>query len=382
MRKAALLLLVTAAAAAPPITPDKLGLIPGLWPWDRRALHKKVEPLLKQGKDIRAILLEAKVHPGVVERMAEVKSGPMLKERYAHALVFRVKDITVKQRKLFERLVPATEAAQRALWVHGKKMLKGITDDALHKRVESSHKQQINAIEIRFWRIVGYAFTIDQKASIKRLYPETYNNPPNIVGHIYQLPKLTASQASRITALVTEFGSESAADTAESARLVRELADKTLEVEERTRLTKEQLELGDKLARRLKRIIELSIPIYTPEQQKHIDALVPMVSPADRGRHPGELFKGIQLTPEQQQEGHKLGARLQQRVQAHQKELQERLGTMPGEIGEDAPQSKMMAGMHANAHAKNLAAMEEAGRQAVLDVLTPQQVANWVVSAP
>jgi len=41
-----------------------------------------------------------------------------------------------------------------------------------------------------------------------------------------------------------------------------------------------------------------------------------------------------------------------------------------------------MAGMHANAHAKNLAAMEEVGRQAVLDVLTPQQVANWVVAAP
>ncbi len=97
----------------------------------------------------------------------------------------------------------------------------------------------------------------------------------------------------------------------------RELADKSLAAEARTRLTKEQFELGDKLARRLKRIIELSIP-----------------------------------------------------------------SKMPGEIGEDAAQKKTMAGIHANAHAKNLAAMEEVGRQAVLDVLTPQQVANWVVAAP
>ena len=382
MRKAVLLLLATAAAAAPPITPDKLGLIPGLWPWDRRALHKKVEPLLKQGKDIRPVLLEAKIHPGVVERMAEVKSGPMLKERYAHPLVFRVKDITVKQRDLFERLVPATEAAQRSLWVHRDKMAKGVTDRAFRERVISSHNSQINAIEIRFWRIVGYAFTIDQKASIKRLYPETYNNPPNILGHVYQLPELTASQASKIRALATEFGSESAADTAEGGRLARELANPKLPAKDRARLTKEQQDLGDKLARRLKRIIELSLPIYTPEQIKHIDALVPMVSPADRGRHPGELFKGIQLTPGQQQEGHKLGAWLRERYQANQKELQARLGKMPNEIGEDSPQKTMMAGMHANAHAKNLAAMETVGRQAVLDVLTPQQVAAWVVSAP
>jgi len=382
MRNAALLLFVTVAAGAPPITPPKLGLIPGLWPWERRALEKRVEPLLKQGKDIRPVLLAAHVHPGVVRRMAEVTSGPLLRERYAHALVFSAKDLSDRQRRLFERVVPATEAAQRALWVHGEKMRKSIAEETLRKRVEASLKQQINAIEIRFWRIVNYALRIDQKASLKKLYPEGYNNPPNILGHVYQLPGLTASQASKITALVREFESENAADAAEGARLARKLAGAKLTDEGRGHLQRAQVELGDRAAHRLKRIIEMSLPIYTPDQIEHVNALVPMVSPSDRGRHPGELFQGVQITPEQQRQGHELGQWLHERYQANQKELRARLGTMPGEIGEDSPQQLMMAGMQANAHAKNLAAMEAAGRRAVLEILTPGQVSNWVVSAP
>jgi hypothetical protein len=374
-------LLLSAFVDAAPITADKLGLIPGLWRWERRALVAEVTPLLQKGEDIRPALLAAKVNPAVVKRLAEVDSGPLLVERYAHGLVFLAKGLTPQQKALFERVVPATETAQRALWKHREKLAAAATDPTIRKQVTQSHDVQIRQIEKRFWRVVAYVLGVEQRASIKRLYPHTYSSPPDIVTHVYQLPKLSAGQAGRVRALVTEYTSETAADSAANVLVHARLADPKLPAAERTRLQAEAEKIGDRVARVLKAIIEESNSIFTREQIVLIDALVPMLTTRDRAIHPGDLLKGIVLRPEQATRAHELGRELAQTYRETQKRLQSKLGQMEAAgLGSDSPQSMMMQGMRANTHAEHVAAMDAVAREILLDVLSPAQVADWVVA--
>ncbi|MHC4225310.1 MAG: hypothetical protein ACYSUN_15075, partial [Planctomycetota bacterium] len=99
----------------------------------------------------------------MVARLAQLRPGPLLEERYAKSLIRILPDLTPAQRRLFDQLVPAVDGAQRALW------------DPKDERVAG---RRIRLIEKRFWRIASYALTRSQRARLRKLYPPRYAEVP------------------------------------------------------------------------------------------------------------------------------------------------------------------------------------------------------------
>ena len=365
-----------------PFTPEKIGLIPGLWPRERRALQQELAPLIQAQKDPTAVLLAAGLHPELVARIVAVPPGPLLTERYAHAVVFAAPFLTDAQRRLFDHLVPGTDGAQRAM-LRQRRALDGIKfeHDADRLRLVAAADRALREVEKRFWRIVGYALTIEQRAAIHPLLPQAYIRPPDALAHVYQLPGLTASQASRIQALVSEYESESAADAAALKRA--QLAGQESDIDAATRSKRQAAaqEIGDRLADLFRRVVGDSLVVLTPKQTRYLDALPPMLSAADRRMHPHEFIKQLTLRPGQQPQLAKLGQELHaffQRTEAELKERRKKLQS--GEFSAESPQSMAMNMMGQNTAAERIDAMEDSARRAVLGILEPDQILFWIVT--
>jgi len=372
------LLLLCGAAAAAPFDRRKLDLVPGVWPWDKRALAAKIHPLREDETRVYALLLEEGIDPVVVQQLEATGPGPLLLERYAHGIARRAPDLTPAQASLLARVVPAVDAAQLALVGARDRLAQGL-DEPAAKRLRAGCDRQVHEIEKRFWRVVLYALTTRQRAAIKPWLPPPYQMPPNVLGHVYQLPGLTGSQATRVRALTEEFQSENAADAAEAQRIRRRM--QGADAAERARLEKRLEVIGDRGARLFKRVLETGMSIYTPEQLEAANALVPLLAPEERAQHPGTMIGQMALEPEQHVRLSALGARIEKRVREAQARLQERLKESgQGELGTDSPQMTTMQMMHGNAAAERLQAQEEAAREAVLEILEPEQVASWVVT--
>ena len=86
------------------------------------------------------------------------------------------------------------------------------------------------------------------------------------------------------------------------------------------------------------------------------------------------------LTPEMRTKVQVLGEQVKQRVQKAQRRAQEKAREMGGEVGSDSPQAMTMQMMQRNSAARNFAIVRKGARRALLEVLTTEQVTNWVVA--
>ena len=382
MRALALLLLASSAAASP-LTPEKLGLIPELFPDQRRDLMREAVPLLRQNKDVTDLLVAAGVERDFIRRLEEVAPGPLLVERFSHRLVFEAPDLTEAQRALFGHLLPSVDAAQVALWAHRDRLLGQMNlpaDDPMRQQIANGTNAQIRDIEKRFWRVVQYALTVDQRAALHKLYPQPYARPPDLQGHIYQLPGLTPSQATRVRALMEELQSESAADNAEISRLGVLLRNRDLKPEERAELQAQHDAAVDRASDTARRIVEEGRKIFTDDQVRHLDACVPMLAPYEVRQHPGPFLMEMAPTPEQAARLKELGDGIGKRTQEIQKETREKVKGLQGEVGAESPQAMTMQMMQQGAQAELVLAYDEAARTAVLEVLEPKQILGWIVT--
>lgn len=376
------LVALAGVVAAAPLAPEKLGLIPGLFPKQRRELAQKMRPFFgKEGA--RDALVEAGVDARIAARLEELAPGPLLVERYAHGLVFDAPGLTEQQKALLDYLHPSVLAAQFALWVQRQNVLDGCgleKEDPLRARLQQSFDRQIREIEKRYWRIVGYVLTVDQRAALHPLMPEPYQRPPNLQGHVYQAPGMTPSQASRIRALVTEYEAESGADTAEVRRQQARARDATLPAEERQAAQRDVEAATDRLADLAKDVIERGRAILTPDQIRHLDALPPLLSPQERAQNPGDLLKQMGLDAEQQQRVQALAADVVKRVQEARQKAEEQVKDLKGEVGSDSPQAMTMQMMQQGVQAEQMLAMEEAAHTAFLEIVEKKAVLGWILN--
>ena len=72
----------------------------------------------------------------------------------------------------------------------------------------------VRLLERRFWRLVMFTLTLDQRYELKSLLPQANQQPPNALGHLLLLEGLTPRQSTRLNALHKEYESEIAADAA------------------------------------------------------------------------------------------------------------------------------------------------------------------------
>jgi len=370
------LLLVGGNVSAAPLTPEKLQLIPGLFPKERRELARKLAPLMGKQEGVAEALLHAGVDEKVAERLASLYPGPLLVERYSHGLVLELEGLTERQRELLEHLHPSVLAAQWTLWWQRSRLEQDAgleKDEILRRRLLDALSRSIHEIEKRYWRVVGYALTVEQRARLHEWLPQPYQRPPNLQAHVFQAPGLTPSQASRIQALITEYGSETAADTAEIQRLQ---ADKEMDTAQKQKAIEAAT---DRAADVLRSVVERSREILTPNQIKHIDALPPLLTPGERNQT-AQYVQQMGLRPEQRERIEKLAADVMAKVKAQQERAREKLGGMQGELGGDSPQAMTMMMMQQNVNATRMLAMEEAARAAVLEILDKRQILGWILT--
>ncbi|MHC4931066.1 MAG: hypothetical protein ACYTGV_02610 [Planctomycetota bacterium] len=342
--------------AAPPIDSEKLELLPGLLPKQRRAIARRAIPRIHKGEDVSALLLEQGIDPAVVAALARVRPGPLLVERYAKSLIRALPDLAPAQRRLFGQLVPAVAGAQRAIW------------DPKDERVAG---RRVQLIEKRFWRVASFALTSSQRARLRKLHPPRYAEVADLLGHIYLLPGLTPSQANRVQALATEFASETAADQAELQRL------KAMTISPPERLHA----IEDRIADRLRSAFERGRLIFTPAQQEILDALPPLLTAADRTRPASEILDGISIGSDQRKQLERLGRAIAKRAEEAREKARSLRASLEGEIGPDSPQAMTMRMIGMGAESATVTAMEEAAHEAVLQILEPEQLRDWIVSA-
>jgi hypothetical protein len=359
MRGFSAIFLFVAAAAAAPLTPEKIELIPGLYPKERRELARK---LAGKSEGVREALVEAGVDPRVAERIERLPPGPLLVERYAADLPLLAPDLTQQQRELLEHLYPAVLAAEWALIRQRDRLLPGLKDEPTRRQVAESFDQQVRAIEQRYWRVVGTVLTLDQRAAIHPLLPQQYHRPPDLQGHVYQAPGLTLAQAGKIRALIVEFESETAADSAE----IRRLKDGP-----------ERDAAIDRVGELLKRIVEQAHVILTKEQMRYIDALPPLVGPGERG---GEFVLEMGLSPEQMERAKPLIEETKRRIEEARQKAEASVREMQGEISGESPQAMTMQMMQQGASGDAARIVEEAARKGLLEILDRHQVLGWIVS--
>jgi hypothetical protein len=370
------LLVMAGVTAAAPLTPEKLQLIPGLYPRERRELARKLAQLMGKEEGVREALVLAGVDEKVCERLDSLHPGPLLVERYSHGLVLELPDLSERQRELFNHLHPSVLAAQWSLMWQRRKLEQdeGLKkDEILRRRILDASNRSIREIEKRYWRVVGYALTVEQRAALHKWLPQQYQRPPNLQAHVFQAPGLTPSQASRIQALITEYGSETAADTAEIQRLQ---ADREMDAAQKQKAIEAAT---DRVADVLRSVVERSHEILTPDQIRHIDALPPLLTPGERNQT-ANYVKQMGLRPEQMKRIEKLATEIMAKVRAAQGRAREKLGGMQGELGGDSPQAMTMQMMQQNVNATRMLAMETAAHTAVLEILEKRQILGWVLT--
>jgi len=359
MRGFFVLFLFVGGVAAAPLTPEKIELLPNLYPKERRELAKR---LMGRTEGVRDALVEAGIDPRVAERIDRLPPGPLLVERYAADLPLAAPDLQPKQRELLEHLHPAVLAAEWALVVERDRLLPGIRDETTRKQVAESFDHQVREIEKRYWKVVGTVLNEDQRVAIHPLLPQPYSRPPDLAGHVYQAPGLTVAQAGRIRALVVEFESESAADGAEVRRL-KEGPERDAAI--------------DRVGELLRRIVAQANEILTPEQLRYIDALPPLIGPGERG---GEFVLEMGLTPEQMEIGKPLIEETKRRVEEARHAAEEKVREMTGEISGDSPQAMTMQMMQQEAAGDAARIVEDAARKALLEIVDKRQVLGWILS--
>ncbi|MHC4730183.1 MAG: hypothetical protein ACYS6Z_06260, partial [Planctomycetota bacterium] len=347
-----------------------------LFPKERRELARKLQPLMGKEEGVKEALVFAGVDEKVCERLESLHPGPLLVERYSHGLVLELPDLTERQSELFRHLHPSVLAAQWSLFWQRRKLEQDAglkKDEILRRRILDGSNRSIREIEKRYWRVVGYALTVEQRAALHKWLPQAYQRPPNLQAHVFQVPGLTPSQASRIQALITEYGSETAADAAEVRRLQ---ADREMDAAKKQRAIEAAT---DRVADVLRAIVERSRKILTPEQIKHIDALPPLLTPGERNQT-ADYIKQMGLRREQMKRLEKLAAEVMAKVKVEQERARRKLGGMQGELGSDSPQAMTMQMMQQNVNATRMLAMEEAARTAVLEILDKRQVLGWILT--
>ena len=101
-----------------------------------------------------------------------------------------------------------------------------------------------------------------------------------------------------------------------------------------------------------------------------------------RNRPPGELLRGLQTTGEQRQRVEALGREAGKYRQEVQKAQQQAGSAMMGaDLGPESPQRMTMMVMYRGAQQKMQSHFREFGREVVLEILTPSQLAAYVVGS-
>ncbi|MCK6458698.1 MAG: hypothetical protein L6Q95_02240 [Planctomycetes bacterium] len=380
------LLLMVALAAAQDFARESIEMMPGLRPEQRQALHRlygrqeQIERRLKENppkEEADRLLAERSGGPGGSgldesqwKRLTSMPRGPLREERYAHMAALEVVPA-------LERMVAAADAAQAVVAAQREQLLKGLEDQVMRARVESTCGEQLRGIERRFWRVAWHLMTPDEMRRARELFSPRYAQYPDLPQQLQTLPGLTASQSQRIRSLFTETESENAADQAEVRRIAVALRDPALKPEDRNALNRANGAAYGRMGERNNALTEALRATLTGEQRDALHARPPYLNPGELQQLPWQFAREVRLSPEQD-------ARLKQIEQesnaARGGIKAPDMGMMMQEIGAESPQMMAVETARQGVRAQVFDHFREVGRVVFGEVLTPAQVCDWIVA--
>ena len=347
---------------------------------ERAKLQKRVPQLYRQ---LEQRTREAGLSDAQVKRLERMPRGVLREERYNHGVLLEAEGLSEDQRALIESLVTATDAAQGAITAQKQYLVRGLDaeDKTLRRHLTSTCDQQSREIERRFWRAAYYTLTPDQMRSARELFSPRYAYVPDHRRQFQLLPGLTPSQANRIRALFAELDSEGAADNAAMSRIRTQLKAKQLPKKERAELRRRNAEAGRRAGELNRQNRSAVWEILTPEQRAAYRALPPRLNVGDRGRAPWEVLRAMRLRPEQltrvralQEEADRARKETRRKRRAKVADLNK------AGLGPESPQMMMMEMVQQDTRGRIAEQHRDAGHRLLLEILTAEQVAAWIVA--
>lgn len=304
------------------------------------------------------------------KRLLSIPRGPLREERYARMVVLEVAPN-------LDRLVAATDAAQAVVAAQREALLRGLEDQVMRARIDSTCGEQQRQIERRFWRVAWYSLSPDQMRAARELFSPRYRQHPDLPQQLQLLPDLTPSQSVRLRSLFAETESENAADQAEVRRIGVELRDPKLLPEKRQELNRANGAAYGRMNERNEAQVEAIRVVLTKEQLDALHTRPPYLNPGELGQPPWELLREFRTSPEQE-------ARLKQLADESEKARRGMqppdMGMMMAEIGAESPQMMAVETARMGSRSKVIDHFREIGRVVFAEVLTPTQVCDWVVA--
>ena len=347
---------------------------------ERTRLQKRI-PALYAGMFKR--FSEAGLDDADIKRLRRMPRGVLRDERYNHRLVLEAPDLTDAQRKLLSQCTASIDAAQRALHVQHK-YIQGVTKElepTLRRQLSGSFNTQRQQMERRFWKIAYYTLTPAQMTAIRKNFSARYGYIPQVEQQMYLLPDMSSSQATRIRALFREHESETAADIAEQRRVGKSLRDRSIDKAARGALQIQAKECGERLYQLRRGFRKALKATISKEQLAALHSRAPMLNV-------GDLYQGLrkpitEMAPSAAQ--NRRIATLRKELQQEQRKVRQKLGREMGDmrgadIGPESPQQMTMQMMQRRTQTKSLTLVRATGHKVVLDVLTADQVSNWIVA--
>ena len=279
-------------------------------------------------------------------------------------------------------MVPEIDGAYLAAEAMKDRTELALAQSGLEKRqvqgVLYGFRRQTNVIESRFWRLVDYVLTDEQKAALWEMLPTRMRTHATPQDHVYALPGLEPSQGARVKALVTEIEAESAPDQALVSRVKQLLKDKGLSREERAALAKDQREAQERLQALRRFAYDATKEILTEEQIQAMKAIPPRVSINDRRGDGRRVFEGVVFTADQQGRLEQLRKEGRKAAKAYRARMQE-IRKESDDVGPDSPQMMMMEMMSAGARGEAQTLQRLLIGRVFREVLTPDQLSGWVM---
>lgn len=347
---------------------------------ERARLQKQVPALHRQ---MFAEFRKAGLTDAQIARLPRIPTGPLREELYNHSVVLEAPDLTPAQQTLLGRLVASIDAAQRALHVQHR-YLQGTLKDAdplVRRQFNAAFYNGRNQMERRFWQVVYYALTQDQMVAVRKLFSPRYRYLPQLEQQLYTLPKMTPSQATRVRALFREHESEIAADQAAVRRLGIERKTKKLSKAESNAKLQEIRDCQARMAALNTSFRDALMAVVDEHQLAALRGRAPLLNVGEYYQGMRRALGEIKPSAEQTRAIAKVRKEIQDQQRVARKLYNDAMGSMRGaDLGPDSPQAMTMQMMQRNMAASNFSYVRAGAQRVLLEVLTPEQVANWVVA--
>ncbi len=317
----------------------------------------------------------------LIETMNDAPHGPHRVARHAQGLVLFVLADDAPQRVMFERIVPAAEGAILTLEAQKGTLRKTLAQAAVSERdiavAIDGIDRRIRAIEKRFWRLVDYVVPQAERTALHRALPTAYKQHEDAFAHIYAVPGLTASQATRLSGMLTEFEAESAPDTALTKRLQQQLRSKDINGAERARIHREMQAAQNRVTALHRAAVDRAKAIYTTAQWTMLEAIPPRVSLGDRKQTSPQVLAGLRNYDHQKLAA--MRAELEGVRRAYREKRRE-AAALGKDYGPDSPQMASMQMAMANVEAEANVLQREFNGRLFTELLSLDQVVLWVIN--